>query len=194
MGFPKLKVLLAGAVFFTGACSFDEDLWPSLNASDPAGQPTAEAAQPAAAAQSADAGNQTAAPAPSPADLGNQPALGQTSFVPAGVTPGDATGTFVGKKVQELRGELQKLLPWALTLAAAKWCARRAGPMAGLGAVVCYAVSNTLAGWLSHDYVHGRSPFNMAMRGACVAHNRAQICEMSSSRCWRFTRSLLGSS
>ncbi len=109
MGFPKLRVLLAGAVIFTGACSFDEDLWPSLNASDPAGQPTAEAAQPAASAQSADAGNQTAAPAPSPADLGNQPALGQTSFVPAGVTPGDATGTFVGKKVQELRGELQKL-------------------------------------------------------------------------------------
>eukprot|EP00493_Phyllostaurus_siculus_P010807 UN10960 len=27
------------------------------------------------------------------------------------------------------------------------------------------ATSNTLAGWLSHDYVHGRSPFNMAMRG-----------------------------
>lgn len=108
MGFPKLRVLLAGAVFFTGACSFDEDLWPSLNASDPAGQPTTEAAQPAAAAESA-AGNQTAAPAPSPADLGNQPALGQTSFVPAGVTPGDVTGTFVGKKVQELRSELQKL-------------------------------------------------------------------------------------
>ena len=56
MGFPKLRVLLAGAVIFTGACSFDEDLWPSLNASDPAGQPTAEAAQPAASAQSADAG------------------------------------------------------------------------------------------------------------------------------------------
>ena len=67
------------------------------------------------------------------------------------------------------RGELQKLLPWALALAAAKWCARRAGPAAGLGAVLCYAVSNTLAGWLSHDYVHGRSPFNMAMRGALTA-------------------------
>ena len=26
-------------------------------------------------------------------------------------------------------------------------------------------MSNTLSGWLAHDYVHGRSPFCMAMRG-----------------------------
>ena len=26
-------------------------------------------------------------------------------------------------------------------------------------------MSNTLSGWLAHDYVHGRSPFNLAMRG-----------------------------
>ncbi|MEQ8227016.1 MAG: hypothetical protein RIA64_02935 [Rhodospirillales bacterium] len=103
MGFPKLRVLLAGAVVFTGACSFDEDLWPSLSASEPSGKPAAEAAQPAAApAPSADP-QQVAATATS------QPALGSSSFVPAGVTQGDATGTFVGKKVQELRDELQKL-------------------------------------------------------------------------------------
>lgn len=103
MGFPKLRVLLAGAVVFTGACSFDEDLWPSLSASEPSGKPAAEAAQPAVApAPSADP-QQVAATAT------NQPALGSSSFVPAGVTQGDATGTFVGKKVQELRDELQKL-------------------------------------------------------------------------------------
>ena len=103
MGFPKLRVLLAGAVVFTGACSFDEDLWPSLSASEPSGKPAAEAAQPAAAPAPSAAPQQVAATATS------QPALGSSSFVPAGVTQGDATGTFVGKKVQELRDELQKL-------------------------------------------------------------------------------------
>ena len=103
MGFPKLRVLLAGAVVFTGACSFDEDLWPSLSASEPSGKPAAQAAQPAAAPAPSAAPQQVAATATS------QPALGSSSFVPAGVTQGDATGTFVGKKVQELRDELQKL-------------------------------------------------------------------------------------
>ncbi|MEQ8505745.1 MAG: hypothetical protein RIB80_10490 [Rhodospirillales bacterium] len=103
MGFPKLRVLLAGAVVFTGACSFDEDLWPSLSASEPSGKPAAQAAQPAAAPAPSAAPQQVAATATS------QPALGSSSFVPAGVTHGDATGTFVGKKVQELRNELQKL-------------------------------------------------------------------------------------
>jgi hypothetical protein len=63
------------------------------------------------------------------------------------------------------RGELQKLLPWATCLWIAKALSMRGGGLAGLGAVVALAVSNTLAGWLSHDYVHGRSPFNLAMRG-----------------------------
>jgi hypothetical protein len=37
------------------------------------------------------------------------PPLGTTSFVPPGVTTGSPTGTFVGRKVIELRGELQRL-------------------------------------------------------------------------------------
>merc|ERR1719353_2667705 len=63
------------------------------------------------------------------------------------------------------RGELQKLLPWAACLALAKVLSRYSNPLATLGAIFVFAVSNTLSGWLSHDYVHGRSPFNMAMRG-----------------------------
>jgi len=63
------------------------------------------------------------------------------------------------------RGELQKLAPWALCLAAAKLLSQHANPLAALGAIFFLATSNTLAGWLSHDYVHGRSPFSMAMRG-----------------------------
>lgn len=108
MGFPKLRVLLAGAVIFTGACSFDEDLWPSLSASEPSTKTTTETAQPEAASpQTASA--QDAASQQTAVLAANQPALGSTKFVPTGVTPGDATGTFVGKKVQELRDELQKL-------------------------------------------------------------------------------------
>jgi len=63
------------------------------------------------------------------------------------------------------RGEVQKLLPWAICLFAAKLLARYANPLAALGAVFFYATSNTLSGWLAHDYVHGRNPFSMAMRG-----------------------------
>merc|ERR1719217_344544 len=63
------------------------------------------------------------------------------------------------------RGELQKLLPWAACLAIAKRLSVHANPLAALGAVFFYATSNTLSGWLAHDYVHGRNPFSMAMRG-----------------------------
>merc|ERR1719440_1943151 len=59
----------------------------------------------------------------------------------------------------------QKLVPWAATLAAAKCLSRFTGFLPTLGAIIAMAISNTLAGWLSHDYVHGRHPFNMAMRG-----------------------------
>jgi hypothetical protein len=40
---------------------------------------------------------------------GNPPALGASTFEPPGVTPGAATGTFVGGKVASLRGDLQQL-------------------------------------------------------------------------------------
>ena len=63
------------------------------------------------------------------------------------------------------KGEVQKLVPWAIMLYAARFFSRSAMPFAGLLAVVSLAVSNTLSGWLAHDYVHGRSPFSMAMRG-----------------------------
>ena len=38
-----------------------------------------------------------------------QPALGTSSFEPLNITPGQSTGTFVGEKVIELRGELHAL-------------------------------------------------------------------------------------
>ena len=63
------------------------------------------------------------------------------------------------------RGEIQKLVPWAACVLIAKQLSRFTNPLAALGAIFFFAVSNTLSGWLAHDYVHGRSPFSMAMRG-----------------------------
>ncbi len=94
-----LRTLLVGAVIALPACSFSEEsLWPSLTGEDPAGTPVATE-------QAANAKPVMTAPAQPAA----QPELGSGDFQPTGVTAGAETGTFVGKKVTELRGELQRL-------------------------------------------------------------------------------------
>lgn len=97
------RSLLVGALLMLPACSFTEDsLWPSFSAEDPAGGDTQTAEAQAAQADA------PAAPAAA-AVTSTQPALGTGNFVPPGVTEGQNTGTFVGKKVVELRQELQRL-------------------------------------------------------------------------------------
>jgi len=104
MKFKPFRTLLVGSVLMLPACSFSDDsLWPSLTGEDPAGGNTQTVAAPKAAAPST-----AAATAQVPAAAG-QPALGTGNFVPPGVTGGTVTGTFVGKKVVELREELQRL-------------------------------------------------------------------------------------
>lgn len=94
-------VILCAATL--SACSFSTDaLWPSLTGGDPKASST-----PAKATQIP----------PSPGELSGQPVinpaspptLGSNSFVPPPITPGQATGTFVGQKVGMLRGELQRM-------------------------------------------------------------------------------------
>ena len=110
MGIAGYKAIIVGGAFMLSACAFTEEaLWPSLTGEDPAGGGTAQTAQgqPAQPAQST-------APAPEgtlgPGAAGMaQPALGNSDFSPPGVTPGQATGTFVGQKVIELRQELARL-------------------------------------------------------------------------------------
>ncbi len=100
MGINKFRAVVFGAVILLPACSFSEDaLWPSLTGEEPAG------------ASSTEAPNQQVAQAPAvqPAMTPGQPVLGSSSFQPTGVTPGQSTGTFVGKKVIELRSELSRL-------------------------------------------------------------------------------------
>ena len=78
-----------------GACGFTEQsLWPTLAGEDPAG----EASPPTATAQP-----------PPQIPPTPQPPLGTTDFSPPSVTQGLATGTSVGQRVAELRGELEKL-------------------------------------------------------------------------------------
>ena len=84
---------VVGIVALVGACSFSEDaLWPSLTGSDPTGETASAADVPVQAA-------------PGPAG----PLLGDTVFEPPGVTPGQPTGTLVGEKISEIRGDLGRL-------------------------------------------------------------------------------------
>ena len=97
------RAAIVGAVLILPACSFTEEaLWPSLTGEDPAGAP--------AQAQDGQSTEQQQAQAAAPASAQpGQPVLGNSNFQPQGVTPGASTGTFVGKKVIELRSELKRL-------------------------------------------------------------------------------------
>ena len=105
MAFPGVRFFVVGAIFFVSACTFTENtLWPSLTGENPT------AGNQPAPAQSA---QKTQAPAQSSSQpvivAQNPPPLGTSNFQPAGVTPGQATGTYVGKKVIDLRQELKRL-------------------------------------------------------------------------------------
>jgi len=94
--------MIGTAVLLSG-CSFTNDsLLPSLTGEDPAGksasrqqsQPLQQASKP---------------PSRRVAETRQPPKLGTSEFKPQGVSNGSNTGTFVGKKVVELRGELRRL-------------------------------------------------------------------------------------
>ncbi|MDA0675697.1 MAG: hypothetical protein O3A88_04965 [Proteobacteria bacterium] len=95
------RVLIASSLFLSG-CSFTEEvLWPLLTGVDPRGAAETAPPQPQAGPAIAQAGAvQPASPAP---------ALGNGDFQPEGVTPGEPTGTEVGRMVSNLREELKQL-------------------------------------------------------------------------------------
>jgi len=89
---------MAAAVLLAG-CSFSDDvLWPSLTGDDPTGS-----SAPAQAAQSAPRAATPAAPPAPP------PVMSTTTFQPVQIAQGQPTGTFVGQKVTEMRGQLIQL-------------------------------------------------------------------------------------
>jgi hypothetical protein len=98
--FRPFGFTMAAAILAAG-CSFsDEVLWPSLTGGEPAGTPaSAQTAQ----AQGAPPARVQAAPVAPP------PAMGNTTYQPIAVTSATPTGTFVGQKATELRGQLAQL-------------------------------------------------------------------------------------
>ncbi|MBO6519134.1 MAG: hypothetical protein JJ900_13965 [Rhodospirillales bacterium] len=94
--FTSLRVLVLGAAFTLGACSYGDNLlWPADEEPQTQAQPANQ--------QTAEGDGQVQVIG------GGQPPIGATQFVPPGVTPGEPTGTFVGEKVVQLREELTRL-------------------------------------------------------------------------------------
>jgi hypothetical protein len=99
----RRRLASAGAVtslaLLLSGCSYtSEALWPSLTGEDPAGGSSGTVQQiPPSAAEA------------NPQPTFSPPTMGSTNFVVPGVTPGQPTGTFVGQKVQQMRGELAQL-------------------------------------------------------------------------------------
>lgn len=106
MDCSKFRAIIVGAALVLPACSFSESaLWPSLTGEDPASAAQPQASQPAPVT-----GAVKAAQPSTGGGVGTPlPQLGTTNFQPVGVSPGQDTGTFVGRKVVELRSELQRL-------------------------------------------------------------------------------------
>jgi hypothetical protein len=108
----RTLAIVIGAGFGLAACSFAADaLWPSLSGEEPSGRNTQQAQPARQSAPAPQAARQPPPPPPAPAASAPPPppALGTTNFVPPSVTPGQATGTFVGQKVVQLRTELSRL-------------------------------------------------------------------------------------
>jgi len=115
MVLSRLSAVVVGAALLLPGCEFvDDSLWPTLTGEDPAGTASpSTAVPPPATVGQAPSGTAVPGPATAPAFPGSPaglpPTLGSSTFEPEGVTPGSPTGTFVGKKVVDLRQELQKL-------------------------------------------------------------------------------------
>ncbi|WP_246116648.1 hypothetical protein [Denitrobaculum tricleocarpae] len=84
-------------------------MWPSLSPEESEANATQAADEAASDAQTAAAQAGESAVAASSTNSGAPPILGTTVFEAPGVTPGEPTGTHVGKKIQELRGDLSRL-------------------------------------------------------------------------------------
>jgi hypothetical protein len=113
MEYRGFRFFLTGAVLFVSACSFNEDtLWPSLSGESPttvessSSSPISKATAPTTNVTNRNSATDNI---PSVLATNTQPPLGKTNFQPTGVTPGQNTGTFVGRKVIDMRAELGRL-------------------------------------------------------------------------------------
>jgi outer membrane murein-binding lipoprotein Lpp len=110
LGAALAALLLSGCSTISNTA---DSVWSSLTGEDE----TSSTSSPSSS--SSGGGGTVVAIPPSPAESNPQPTLGQAApqppalgsnvFAAAPVTPGSPTGTIVGAKVQELRGDLQRL-------------------------------------------------------------------------------------
>ncbi|MGH6753023.1 MAG: hypothetical protein ACREDP_12730, partial [Bradyrhizobium sp.] len=98
MSMKPIRAAIAGAVLVLSACT---------NTGQPASSAGASASSPSTSTQTAS----TSPPATSTGTTAtNSPLqLNSGNFQPEGVTPGQPTGTLVGKKVEDLRADLTRL-------------------------------------------------------------------------------------
>ncbi len=106
----KNAVILAAALAVGGCSWISDNLFPSFGGDDPAAPPDA---QPVARPATARAPSAARAPRQPPAvpavAVAQPPPMGTSTFTPPAVTPGSPTGTLVGAKVVQMRGELGQL-------------------------------------------------------------------------------------
>jgi hypothetical protein len=101
MKFREYSMILFGAALLSGCSGADDMLWPSLSGSDPAGPP-----KPVTANASA----QTSAPTRIDIPAPKEPTFTVPQQVAATATStGQSSGTFVGRKVTQMRTDLGKL-------------------------------------------------------------------------------------
>jgi predicted nucleic acid-binding protein len=101
MKFSKYSTIIFAAALLAGCSAADESLWPSLSGSDPAGPP-----KPAAAA-TASPPTRINIPAPKAPTFTASPQTAQTAA--SAPRAGQPSGTFVGRKVAQMRTDLGKL-------------------------------------------------------------------------------------
>lgn len=104
MKFRQYFTILFGAALLAGCSAAEEALWPSLSGSDPAGPPKPATTTATQAAQSPPA--RIDIPAPKEPTF-TTPAPQQAAAPSA--APGQPSGTFVGRKVTQMRTDLGKL-------------------------------------------------------------------------------------
>ena len=98
----RTRAFLLAALLLLGGCSFSDDvLWPSLTGEDPAD----------GSAQTSTNGNMEPVAQTQPSGYASAPppTLGTTTYQSVQVAQGTQSGTFVGHKVAELRGQLINL-------------------------------------------------------------------------------------
>ena len=118
MAYRGLRIFLTGAILLVSACSFNEEaLWPSLSGESPIDEKSSRSDDTSSGSVAVKPVSKTtlannipqSVNSPSVLATNTQPPLGETNFQPSGVTPGQSTGTFVGKKVVDMRSELGRL-------------------------------------------------------------------------------------